>query len=121
MSTVISSKVTFCDLAKIRLIADDCNCSYSPCFSTRQFLSIFLQKYDSSAIYSHCSYNSRQRNLPMSRECTAMTQSVARPSYLVRCQREIFTAALLLAAAFFFDCMKMSSAKDVSSTLNRRS
>ena len=30
-------------------------------------------------------------------------------------------AALLLAAAFFFDCMKISSAKDVSSALNRQS
>ena len=28
---------------------------------------------------------------------------------------------LLWAAAFFFNCMKMSSAKDVSSALNRRS
>ena len=32
---------------------------------------------------------------------------------------EIFTAALLLATALFSDCLKKSSAQDVSSTLNR--
>ena len=32
---------------------------------------------------------------------------------------KIFTVAFLLAVAFFFNCMKMSSAKDVSSALKR--
>ena len=44
------------------------------------------------------------------------TQSVAMPSYL-----GALSAGTALADAFFFDCMKMSSAKDISSALNRRS
>ena len=50
-----------------------------------------------------------------------MTLSIAIPSYLGALSVGNFMAALLLAAAFFFHCMKMSTAKDVSSTLNRRS
>ena len=47
-----------------------------------------------------------------------MSRIVARPHTWVSCRQEIHTVALLLAAAFFFDCMNMSSAKDVSPTLN---
>ena len=43
-----------------------------------------------------------------------MTRSVAMPSYLGALSAGKFAAALLLAAAFFFDFMKMPSAKDVS-------
>ena len=32
---------------------------------------------------------------------------------------ENLTSALLLATAFLFDCLKISGAKDVSTTLNR--
>ena len=35
------------------------------------------------------------------------------------CRREIFTATLLLATALFSDSTKMSSAKNISSALNR--
>ena len=35
-----------------------------------------------------------------------------------RCRREIFTEALLLASAFFFDYLKISTAKDVSTALS---
>ena len=37
-----------------------------------------------------------------------MTQSVPMPSYLSMLSAGMFTAALLLATAFSFDCMKMS-------------
>ena len=51
-----------------------------------------------------------------------MTQSVAMPSYFgVLLPGNHFMAALLLSAGFFFVCMKMSNAKDISSALNRRS
>ena len=50
-----------------------------------------------------------------------MTQCLSRPSYLACCGREISTDALLLATAFFVDCLKISSAKDVSTARNRQS
>ena len=37
------------------------------------------------------------------------------------CRRDIFTVALLLATALFSDCLKMSNAQDLSSTLNKQS
>ena len=49
-----------------------------------------------------------------------MTPSVAMPSHFGALSAGNFMAALLLAAAFFSHCMKMSSVKDVSSALNRR-
>ena len=52
-----------------------------------------------------------------------MTWNVAMPSCLgaLTARQEISTTALLLATALFYDCMKMSSAQDVSFALNRQS
>ena len=36
-------------------------------------------------------------------------------------RRQIITADLLLATGFFYDCLKMSNAEDVSSALTRQS
>ena len=49
-----------------------------------------------------------------------MTRSVARPSYLGVLWAGNWVA-LLLATVFFFDCLKISSVKDVSTARNRRS
>ena len=48
--------------------------------------------------------------------------SIAMSSYLGALSAgNLYCGFTVLAAAYFLNCMKMSSAKDVSSALNRRS
>ena len=67
------------------------------------------------------------RNKPMtyldrSLERTAMTRSVAMPSYLgTLLAGNLYHGFTVQATAVFFNCMKISSAEDLSSALNRRS
>ena len=48
-----------------------------------------------------------------------MTQSVARPSNVEHCKREIFTEAILLATDFFVNYLRNFCAKDMSAARNR--
>ena len=56
-----------------------------------------------------------------SMELATMTWSVARPPYLGALSAGNLSMTLLLATVFFFDYLKISSAKDVSTALNRQS